>query len=334
MFNIVFKTVWVLAVIPLVGAFVYFTKKNKQKSALKFSSIALLESFKPTFKLKASENLICLRALTIVFFLIALSGPRIPNEEVYKETEGVDIVLAIDSSSSMLAEDFSVLGQRRNRLFVVKKVANEFIEQRSNDRIGIVTFAALAYTVCPLTLDHDWLIENLRRVEIGAIADGTAIGSAINSSLNRLKKTKAKSRIVILLTDGVNNAGNVLPLSAAKIAKTLGVKIYTIGVGSKGFVPFPTKNIFGQKVYRKREISVDEETLKKIAIETNAKYWNADNTETLKNIYKEIDALEKTIIEEKGYRQYQELFSIPLLIALGLLLTEIVLANTILRSIP
>jgi Ca-activated chloride channel homolog len=333
MINIVFKTVWILTAIPFVGVFIYFAKKTTQHAALKFSSVALLKPFKQTLKLKADKNLIYLRSLALVFFLIALSGPRMPNEEAYREAEGIDIVLAIDSSSSMLAEDFSVLGQRHNRLSAVKKVAGEFINQRSSDRIGIVTFAALAYTVCPLTLDHDWLLDNLDRVEIGAITDGTAIGSAINSSLNRLKKTKAKSKIIILLTDGANNSG-VLPLSAAKIANALGVKIYAIGVGSKDFVPYPAKDIFGRKVYQNLKIEIDEETLKKIAAETNARYWNADNTEALKNIYKEIDSLERTIIEEKGYREYEELFFIPLLIGLGLLFIEVILSNTILRSIP
>jgi Ca-activated chloride channel homolog len=334
MSNFVFKTIWVLAALPLAGVFIYFAKKNKGQSALKFSSTALLKPFKPTLKVRFWQNIFYLRALAIIFFLIALAGPRLGQDEAWRETEGVDIVLAIDSSGSMLAEDFTILGVRHNRLSVVKKVAADFIKQRTNDRIGIVTFAALAYTVCPLTLDHDWVLQNLERVEIGAIKDGTAIGSAISSSLNRLKKTKAKSKIIILLTDGANNAGNISPLAAAKIAKSLGIKVYIIGVGSTDFVPYPAQDMFGRKVYRQVKIEIDEATLKAIAAETKARYWNANNTEALKNIYKEIDSLERTVIEEKGYRRFKELFHIPLLIALGFLLSEIILTRGVLRSIP
>jgi Ca-activated chloride channel family protein len=198
----------------------------------------------------------------------------------------------------------------------------------------LVAFAARAYTVCPLTLDYDWLIRNLQRVNIGSIEDGTAVGSAIASSVNRLKDTPAKSKIIILLTDGINNVGNIPPLTSAKIAKALGIKIYTIGVGSKGFVPYPVKTFWGEVVYQNVQIEIDEEILKNIAQETGAKYFRALDTQSLEEIYKEIDKLEKTPIQESGFQQYRELFSLFLWAGLSILILEVILSNTILRKIP
>ncbi|MBN3040018.1 MAG: VWA domain-containing protein [Candidatus Omnitrophica bacterium] len=329
-----FKNSWILFLIPLVFIFVFFLSRKRQSSSINFSSGRVLEAFKPTLKVFLSDNIFYLRGFAVLLFIIALAGPRSVLEESRVETEGVEIVMAIDSSGSMLAEDFKIGAARHNRLEVVKKVAEDFIQQRTNDRIGLVTFAALAYTVCPLTTDQQWLISNLQRIKIGAIEDGTAIGSAVNSSLNRLKKTKAKSKIIILLTDGVNNSGNISPLTAAKAAKALGVKIYTIGVGTKGPVPYPVQDIFGRKLYQNVQIDIDEDTLKQIAETTDGRYYLATDTESLKNIYHEIDSLEKTKIEKKGLRLYKELFFIPLLLGLLLLISEAVLKNTWLRKIP
>jgi len=205
---------------------------------------------------------------------------------------------------------------------------------RQSDRIGMVAFAARAYTVCPLTLDYPWLISNLERVEIGAIEDGTAVGSAISSSLNRLKDTEAKAKVIVLLTDGVNNAGKISPLTAAEAAKALGVKIYTIGAGTKGLAPYPVRGLFGQKGYRNIKVEIDEKTLKKIARMSGGKYFRATDAKSLKNIYREIDALEKTPIEETGFQQYKELFSRLVVSALSLLMLEIFLSNTVLRRLP
>jgi Ca-activated chloride channel family protein len=213
-------------------------------------------------------------------------------------------------------------------------VVSEFIRGRQNDRMGIVAFAARAYTVCPLTLDYGWLLQNLERIKIGMIEDGTAIGSGIGSSLNRLKDTKAKGKVVILLTDGRNNAGKLAPLTAAEAARALGVKIYTIGVGTKGLAPYPIKDFFGNTVYQPIRIDIDEDTLIKIAAKTNAKYFRATDTESLRKIYEEIDRLEKTPIEEKGYLEYKELFGLFLIPGLILLFSEVILGNTVLRRLP
>ncbi|MFH1856516.1 MAG: VWA domain-containing protein [Candidatus Omnitrophota bacterium] len=329
-----FKDPWILLFIPLIFLFIYLAKKRNVVSSVKFSSTELVKGFRPTWKILFSKNLIYARAAMLLLILLALARPRLALEETKVPTEGIDIVLALDCSGSMLAEDFKIGNARQNRVDVVKKVVEEFIKMRKGDKIGMIAFAARAYTVCPLTLDYDWLIENLKRVKVGVIEDGTAVGSAISSSLNRLRDTTAKSKIIILLTDGVNNAGKISPLTAAQTAKALNIKIYTIGAGTKGLVPYPVQGFFGQTVYQNVKIEIDEETLRKIADETGGKYFRATDTESLEKIYKEIDAMEKSPFEQHGFREYKELFYYLLIPAMILLLMEVVLANTLLRKIP
>jgi Ca-activated chloride channel family protein len=325
----------VLILIPLIiPLFLYKRRKRAAVSAFKFSSGDLVGKLKGSLKLKLSQNLIYLRVLAVILLIIALSRPLAPVADSKIQSEGIDIVLAIDCSTSMLAEDFKLGGQRQNRIEVVKNVVRDFILGRKNDRIAIVAFASRAYTVCPLTLDYGWLLDNLDRVRTGLVEDGTAIGSGIATSLNRLRDVKAKSKVVILLTDGRNNTGKISPLTAAEAAKALKVKVYTIGAGSKGPVPYPVKDFFGNTVYQPIQIDIDEDTLIKIADMTGAKYFRATDTESLRKIYKEIDGLEKTAIEEKGYMEYNELFGIFLTLSLLVLFLEIVLSNTILRKLP
>lgn len=330
----IFKDGLVLLFLPLLFLFVYFLKKKNISASISFSCLELLQDYKPTFKLSLSKNLIYVRTATIAMILLALAKPQLPLKESPVQTEGIDIVLAVDSSGSMLAEDFRVDGKRQNRLEAVKKVVEDFIKMRENDRIGMVAFAARAYTVCPLTLDYDWLIENLRRVKIGAIENGTAVGSAVSSSLNRLKNSKAKSKIVILLTDGINNTGTISPLEAATIAKALGIKIYTIGAGTKDLAPYPVTDFFGQSVYQNIKIEIDEDTLKLIAQNTGGKYFRAVDTDSLKEIYAEIDSMEKTPFKEAGFQEHEELFQKFVIPALIFLAVEIILSNSILRSLP
>ncbi len=324
-----------LIFIPIIILlFLYKQKKQRSASAFKFSSGELIGKLKGSFKLKLSKNLIYLRFLAIALLIFALARPQTPIADSKIHSEGIDIVLAIDCSTSMLAEDFRLGGQRQNRIEVVKSVVKDFIMGRKNDRIAIVAFASRAYTVCPLTLDYGWLLDNLERVKTGLVEDGTAIGSGIATSLNRLKDAKAKSKVVILLTDGRNNTGKISPLTAAEAAKALKIKVYTIGAGSKGPVPYPVKDFFGNTVYQPVQIDIDEDTLIKIAEMTGAKYFRATDTESLRKIYKEIDSLEKTDIEESGYLEYNELFNVFLILALVFLLSDIVLSNTVLRKIP
>jgi Ca-activated chloride channel family protein len=329
-----FQNMWILTLVPLVAAMIIYSRKGARQPALRFSTGSLLHGLRPTFKLRLHKGIIMLRLMVLILIVIALSRPQLMLQESHIETEGIDIVLAIDTSTSMLAEDFTLGGRRENRLEVVKKVVKDFINNRHSDRIGIVAFASAAYSVSPITLDYGWLMQNMDRVKIGMIEDGTAIGAGLTSALKRLKDTESKGKVVILLTDGRNNAGKISPLTAAEAASALNIKIYTIGAGTKGLAPYPAKDFFGNTVYRQVKIEVDEETLNKIADKTGARYFRATDTESLKNIYDEIDKLEKTPIKEKGYTEYRELFHFFLIPGLVLLLLEIMLQNTVLRRIP
>ncbi len=330
----IFKDPLVLVSLPIILAFVLWASRQDRVAALRFSSGDLVSSLARTWKIRLAQLPFYFRLLAIVFFILALGGPRSVLEQVKHETEGIDIVLAIDGSGSMAAEDFTLKGRRYNRLEVVKDVVKEFIDARSSDRLGLVAFGGLAYTVSPLTTDYTWLKTNLDRVTLNMMEDGTAIGSAISASLARLAKSEAKSKLIILLTDGVNNRGKVDPLSSAKAAKALGVKIYTIGAGTNGTAPFPIQDIWGRQGYQNIQVEIDEETLKTIADTTGGRYFRATDTDSLRQIYKEIDRLEKTKIEETGYREYKELFGYFLVAGLLLLLSALVLENTVLLRLP
>lgn len=329
-----FKDYWAFVLVIFVPLLVLLVWRRRRQPNFIFSSGTLLEGIKPTLRSRLSKSLILSRALAITLAAFALARPQSVLEGSKTISEGVDIVLAVDTSTSMLAEDFMVGNRRVNRYDVVKDVVKEFISKRKDDRIAMVAFAARAYTVCPLTTDYDWLFENLDRVRVGMIEDATAIGSAIASSVNRLRTSKTKSKIVILLTDGVSNAGTISPLVAAEAAKALGVKVYTIGAGTKGLVPYPFKDIYGRTVYKNIPIEIDEASLKKIAEITGAKYYRATDTESLRKIYDDINRLEKSNIEHEGYREYEEFFEMYLILALVALALEILFANTIFLRIP
>ncbi len=313
---------------------VIFARHKGRRPAFHFPSGSLVAGIAPTFRVRLSKGIFLIRIAALILIITALCRPQEMIEESIIETEGIDIILTVDTSTSMLAEDFELEDGRANRLKAVKEVMKEFIENRTSDRIGIVAFAAKAYTVSPLTLDYGWLIQNLDRVEIGMIEDGTAIGSSLTSSLNRLNKTEAKSKVVILLTDGVNNRGKIAPLVAAEAAGALDIKVYTIGAGTKGYAPVPARDLFGRRIYQQQKVVIDEDTLKSIAEKTGAKYFRATDTESLRAVYSEIDQLETTPIEEQGYVEYKELFHLFLIPGLILLLLEIILNNTLLRRIP
>ncbi|MEA3328969.1 MAG: VWA domain-containing protein [Candidatus Omnitrophota bacterium] len=323
-----------LLLIPLVLAGAYCLRKRKIKASLTFPADRLLEHVRPSLKVLLSKNIYLLRIIALCLIAVALARPQSPLEGSKIQTEGIDIVLALDVSTSMRALDFTLNGKRVNRLDAVKDVVQSFIRGRENDRIGLIGFAAQAYTVSPLTLDYSWLLGNLERVQIGMIEDGTAIGLGLASGLNRLKDTKAKSKVIILLTDGRNNAGDISPSLASETAKSLGIKVYTIGAGTKGLAPYPVRDFFKNKVYRSIKIDIDEDVLRDIAAKTGAKYFRATDTKSLREIYSEIDKMEKTPMEEKGYLEYKELFTVFLSIALALIMLEVGLSNTILRRIP
>ena len=329
-----FKDPWVLLFIFIIPLYIFLIRRRRTDSAFLFSSEELIKELKPTFRTRLSKILIFFRGIALALFLIALARPQSVLEGTKTVSEGVDIVLALDTSTSMLAEDFRMGNVRVNRFDVVKDVVKGFIQKRKDDRIGMVAFAARAYTVCPLTTDYTWLNENLDRVKVGMIEDATAIGSAIASSVNRLRTSKTKSKVIILLTDGVNNAGTISPIVAAEAAKAFKIKVYAIGVGTKGLVPYPFRDQFGRTVYQNIPIEIDEDVLKKIADITGAKFYLASNTETLRNIYDDINRLEKSNIEHYGYREYSELFNYFLVPALVILIIEVLLTNTVFLKVP
>jgi Ca-activated chloride channel family protein len=322
---------WLLLLLPLVFL---IERSRRSGSSFTFSSGELLDGIKSTARVRLGKMLIVLKITALALMIIALARPQAILENSKTVSEGVDIVLALDTSTSMLAEDFMIGNRRINRYDLVKEVVKDFIKKRKDDRIGIVAFAARAYTVCPLTTDYSWLLENLDRVRVGMIEDATAIGSAIASSINRLRTSKTKSRIIILLTDGVNNAGNISPQVAAEAAKALKIKIYAIAVGTKGLSPYPLKDYYGRTVYKNIPIEIDEESLKKIADTTGGKYYLASDSEKLRRIYDEINRLEKSNIEHLGYREYSELFPFFLLPGLLLLAAEVLLSNTVFLKVP
>ena len=249
-------------------------------------------------------------------------------------SEGIDIMLAVDVSSSMLAEDFAIDGQRVNRLDAVKVEVRRFLDKRDGDRVGLVLFGARPYLQAPLTLDHDWLLDNLDRAEVGMIEDGTAVGSALASAVRHLEASTAKSKIVVLLTDGESNAGRVSPQTAADAAATLGYKVYTIGAGSRGLAPYPVTDMFGNRRYRPTEVNIDEQTLREIAKRTGARYWRASGAESLKEVYAEIDRLEKSEHEGLRFMEFDELYLWVLIPAFLLLALEAVLSESWLRILP
>lgn len=248
-------------------------------------------------------------------------------------SEGIDIILAIDISSSMEAEDYTIGNLRASRIEAVKNVAKDFILARKKDRIGIVVFGSEPYTVCPPTLDHDWLLENLARTKVGIVEDGTAIGVGLSAAVNRLKKSGAKSRVVILLTDGDNNAG-IEPHLAAEAARILGIRVYTIGAGGEGAAPVRVLNRYGYMEYAHINYEVDEETLRSVAELADGKFFRAEDTRKLREVYREIDKMERTESSDESFRKYQELYWVFLLIAIVLLCLELVLGSTVLLKLP
>lgn len=329
-----FRDPWVFPFVMLVPVLLFLVLRQKARPSFTFSSEDLVKDIKPTMRARTGKFLIFFRAAVITLLFFALARPQTILEGTKTVSEGVDIVLTIDTSTSMLAEDFRMGAGRINRFDVVKDVVKEFIQKRKDDRIALVAFAARAYTACPLSTDYSWLNENLDRIKVGMIEDATAIGSAIASSVNRLRTSKTKSRVVILLTDGVSNAGTISPLVAAEAAKALKIKVYTIGVGSKGLVPYPLKDQYGRIVYKNIPIEIDEDILKKIADMTGGKYYRATDTETLRRIYDDINRLEKSNIEHFGYTEYSELFFYFLIPAMIILVLEILLANTVFMRVP
>jgi Ca-activated chloride channel family protein len=318
-----------LLLLPLM-AWQYFRRARSGEGSLHFASTLALEGVRPPWTVKARHALFGLKLLVLALAMFALARPQRGTEEEEVLTEGVDTIIALDASGSMAAEDF----EPRNRLFVAKLVAHKFIEGLKNDRVGLVVFAGKAFTRCPPTLDYGVLFNVLDEIEIGSIEDGTAIGNALATCLNRLRESKSKSKVIILVTDGVNNRGEVQPLDAARIAQTLGVKIYAVGIGSKGTARFPVNDPTYGRVYVDMQVEIDEASLTRIAEITGGIYYRATDRPSLEKIFDAIGKLEKTKIEVKTYTHYDERFLSLLFPAGALLLLGTLAGLTRLNKVP
>ena len=319
---------WLLTLLmPMIGYYVWRTLQGG--AAIRISSVAGVVRAPKTVRYYLRHLPFALRAAAFALLVVALARPQDVEQNVRTNTEGIDIMLAIDVSGSMLARDF-----KPDRITAAKEVAGSFIADRYGDRIGLVAFAGEAFTQSPLTTDQSTLQTLLARIRSGLFEDGTAIGNGLATAINRLRESEAKSKVIILLTDGVNNRGEIAPLTAAEIAKAQGIRVYTIGVGTEGMAPYPAIDMFGNITFVNQKVEIDEKTLTAISDMTGGKYFRATDKAKLKAIYDEINQLEKSKVEVTEHVSYHELYLAWVLAALGLLLAEFLLANLVLKRIP
>lgn len=319
---------WLLAlVVPMVAYYIYRTLQGG--AAIRISSVAGARNAPRTVRYWLRHAPFVLRVAAVVLMIVALARPQDVEEQSRTNAEGIDIMLAIDISSSMLARDF-----QPDRLTAAKEVAAEFIADRYGDRIGLALFAGESFTQSPLTTDKGTLQTLLMRLRSGIIEDGTAIGNGLATAINRLRESDAKSKVIILLTDGVNNRGEIAPLMAAEIAADMGIKVYTIGVGTRGKAPYPAVDMFGNMSFQMMDVEIDEQTLEQIAQTTSGRYFRATDRQSLKEIYDEINAMEKSKVEVTDLTIYHEQFLPLLLLAIGLLVVEFLIEKIVLKRIP
>lgn len=327
-----FEDPWAMALALALVPLVLLNLRRRATASLKYPPLGFLRGMTgPATRVRHVP--LAIRCAALLLMVFALARPQLGNRKTEILSEGVDIILAIDTSGTMGALDFEADGKRATRLAAVKSVVTDFVEGREADRIGMVVFGTYAFLQCPLTLDHDVLLGFLEKANVGMAGEYTAIGSAITLGASRLKDTPGKEKVLILLTDGINNRGQVSPELAADIAKKLGIKVYTIGVGSKGRAPFLVRTVLGNRL-RYENVPLDEGTLKKVAEKTGAQYFRATDTEALEKIYGEIDEMEKTEVKIKHYTEYLELYPWLVFPALALAAFEFALRNTWLRLIP
>ena len=326
----IFANIYYLFLLILLIPYImwYILKQRKNEASLQVSDTRVYAHTPKSYKIYLLHAPFVLRVIAFVMIILILARPQTTNSWQNTETEGIDIMLALDISSSMLAEDL-----KPNRMEAAKDVATEFINGRPNDNIGMTLFASESFTQCPLTVDHAVLLNLFQNVRCGMIEDGTAIGMGIANAVSRLKDSKAKSKVVILLTDGSNNKGDISPLTAAEIAKSFGIRVYTIGVGTNGMAPYPYPTAAGVQ-YINMPVEIDESTLKQIAQNTDGEYFRATSTSKLKEVYHEIDKLEKTKLNVKAFSKRQEDYQPFALILLVCILSELLLRNSILKKIP
>lgn len=306
----------------------YVVRLSKTQASFRLASANAFNGMKPGFRVYMRHFPFILRLLSLALVIVVIARPQSVSSWEESETQGIDIVMALDVSGSMLAQDL-----QPDRLQAARKVAAEFITDRSNDNIGLVIFAGESFTQCPLTTDHKVLLNLLNEINFGMIDDGTAIGLGLATSVNRLKDSQSQSKVVILLTDGTNNSGQIAPLTAADLARSYGIRVYTVGVGTKGMAPTPVNTPYGIRM-QNMPVDIDEETLTEIAAMTGGQYFRAQDIEGLRQVYNEIDEMEKYLISVQNVTRRQELFLPWALAALALILLELLLRRTWLRSIP
>ena len=319
---------WLLVLLaPMIAYYIYRTLQGG--AAIRISTIEGVRRAPRTLRYWLRHAPFVLRCAAFVLLVVALARPQDVDEQRRSSAEGIDIMLAVDVSGSMLARDF-----KPDRITAAKEVAGRFIADRYGDRLGLVVFAGEAFTQSPLTTDQSTLQTMLSRIRSGIIEDGTAIGNGLATAINRLRESDAKSKVIILLTDGVNNRGEIAPLMVADIAADMGIKVYTIGVGTRGKAPYPVVDMFGNMSFQPMDVEIDEKTLEGIAERTGGRYFRATDNDKLQSIYDEINQLEKSKVEVTDYTVYHERFLALLLAALGVLLLEFVFSNIILKRIP
>ena len=319
---------WLLVLLaPMIAYYIYRTLQGG--AAIRISTIEGVRRAPRTLRYWLRHAPFVLRCAAFVLLVVALARPQDVDEQRRSSAEGIDIMLAVDVSGSMLARDF-----KPDRITAAKEVAGRFIADRYGDRLGLVVFAGEAFTQSPLTTDQSTLQTMLSRIRSGIIEDGTAIGNGLATAINRLRESDAKSKVIILLTDGVNNRGEIAPLMAADIAADMGIKVYTIGVGTRGKAPYPVVDMFGNMSFQPMDVEIDEKTLEGIAERTGGRYFRATDNDKLQSIYDEINQLEKSKVEVTDYTVYHERSLALLLAALGVLLLEFVFSNIILKRIP
>jgi Ca-activated chloride channel family protein len=322
---------WAFTLLPLV---ILWRGRRGPVAAVEYSDVSLARDTARRTRSRIGGIVWRLPIIAAAFMIVGLARPQRTDSQTSITANGIDIVLALDISGSMQALDFKVGNVRVNRVAVVKSVVSKFIDERPNDRIGLIAFAATPYLVSPLTLDHDWLQQNLERINVGLGDDGTAIGSAIAAAVNHLRTTAAKSKVVILLTDGVNNSGKIPPLAAAEAARALGVKVYTIGVGVRGKAPVPVRDQAGNTHVIMADVDVDEKTLQAIATETGGQFYRATDTDSLQKIYEQINRYETSAQTVEKFEHVEELYRWTLFPAFGLLGLWVLLQHTRYRRLP
>ena len=325
------ELLWLLALLPLIAL---WRGRRGAVAAVEYSNSQIIRAISRQTRSRSGAWLSSIKLLALALLILGLGRPQTGTTSAPTRASGIDIMLLLDVSGSMRSLDFRLDGKPASRVDVVKSVVAKFIQERPDDRIGLTIFAGAPYLISPVTLDHDWLLQNLDRVQIGTTEDGTAIGSGIAAGANRLRDQSAKSKVIVLLTDGQNNTGKVSPLTAAQAARALGIRVYAIGIGVRGEAPLPVTDAFGNQQIVMEKVDVDEDTLAKIAATTGGQFYRATNTEALRRIYADIDRLEKTPHTLKSYQQWQEMFGWFLVPGLLLLCASVVLEQTLWRRLP